>query len=370
MIRKIMTYVIIAVLVAALVFIGYLTYKIIIDKPVEVENPVEEVKAKPEIVLTPKQTEDGDVIISVTTSIEDEDGIREIVLPNDSKVFSDKAEYKVEENGEYKFRVVANNGEYKSATIEIDEIEERSSKNPYVPEGFSVISDDINEGFVIEDEHGNQYVWVPVENGKPKRDTGFDTNYEENSSTATALVNSVAKYYGFYIGRFEASEYEVNGRKTAASMNGKIPWTNISSIDAVEYANSSADAFGYEDCNTALINSYAWDSTLNWIDTKYENYSSSIDYGNYNDSIINPTGGTSRDVVFQICDLAGNVSEWTTEVYKNNNNNNKQKDSEKNIISKVIRGGSATLSRTPQSRRGYAEDLRDPYWGFRLVLYK
>ena len=368
--RKIGTFIIIVVLLAILGVIGFYIFDMLTKSSKEPTVSEETEIIKPEIVLTPKQTDEYSIVISAYASTEDEEGIKEIVLPDDSKVFANEAEYKVEENGIYKFKVIANNGESKSATIEINEIVARSPNNPYVPEGFSVISDNVDNGFVIEDEYGNQYVWIPIENGKPIRTNGFDSNYEETSSTATALVNSVAKNYGFYIGRFEASEYEVNGKKTAASMNGKIPWTNISCVDAFEYANSSGQVFGYEDCNTALINSYAWDAALSWIDTKYESYSSSIDYGNYNNSIINPTGGTSKDIVCQICDLAGNVSEWTTEIYKNDKNKNKREENEKNIISKVIRGGSATLSRTAASRRGYAENLMDAYWGFRLVLYK
>ena len=367
--RKIMTFLIIVVLLFALGVVGYMIFNMIMDTPVEPETPDEIVKAKPEIVLTQEMTADGDVIISVHTSIDDEEGIKEILLPNESKVIADTAEYEVDENGEYTFKVVANNGESNTAIIEINDIVERSYNKPYIPSGFNVISDNVDDGFVIEDDYGNQYVWVPVKNGKLIRSNGFDTNYEENSSTSTALVNSVAKYYGFYIGRFEASEYETNGRKTAASIQGKIPWTNINCTDAIEFASSSGEVFGYEDCSTALISSHAWDTVLSWIDSKYENYSTSVDYGNYNNSIINPTGTTERDIVCHICDLAGNVSEWTTEIYKNSNDSNTKKD-EKIIISKVIRGGSATLSRTAASRRGYAEDLQDSYWGFRLVLYK
>ncbi len=369
MVRKIGAFLIIVILIATLVFVGFLIFNMVKDNGNDEPQVVaEDEKVKPEIVLTQEENENGEIVITVSTSVNDDNGIKEILLPDETKVVAETAKYVVEKNGEYEFKVIANNGQSNSAKIEIDSIVEKSYKNPYIPKGFSVIADDVESGFVIEDGYGNQYVWVPVENGKLTRTNVFDTNYEENSSTATALVNSAAKYYGFYIGRFEASEYEVDGRKTAASMKGKIPWTNINCLDAIDFATSSGEVFGYEDCSTALASSHAWDSVLNWIDTKYEHYSSSFEYGNYDNNMVNPTGTTSTDIVCQICDLAGNVSEWTTEIYKSTTNKSTQDG--KNIISRVIRGGSATLNRTPASRRGYAEDLLDAYWGFRLVLYK
>ena len=55
----------------------------------------------------------------------------------------------------------------------------------------------------------------------------LNKNFEDQGATTTELVNSVAKYYGFYIARFEASQYDLNGTKVAASMAGKQPWTNV-----------------------------------------------------------------------------------------------------------------------------------------------
>ena len=37
-------------------------------------------------------------------------------------------------------------------------------QKPYVPEGFSYVEGEWNTGFVIQDENGNQYVWVPCTN--------------------------------------------------------------------------------------------------------------------------------------------------------------------------------------------------------------
>jgi len=364
--KKILTILVIIVLIAVLGVIGYIIFNMLTtNTTTESNEPVVQI-IKPQIVLTQEEPENGEVIINVTTSTEDAEGIKEIKLPDGSKVISDTAKYSVDKNDVYEFSVIANNGQSASAKITVESIEEKTAQKPYVPNGFNVISDNVDEGFVIEDSYGNQYVWVPVQGGKMTRTTIFDTSYEENNSSATALVNSVAQNYGFYIGRFEASEFEVNGRKVAASMSGKIPWTNISCLDAIDYSNSVAQAYGYEDCTTSLISSQAWDTVLNWIDSKYENYSSSIEYGNYEGGLVNPTGTTERDIAFQICDLAGNVSEWTTEIYKKGAVSSENQ----NAISRVIRGGAANLGRTPASRRGYSEEMTDLYWGFRIVLFK
>ena len=75
-----------------------------------------------------------------------------------------------------------------------------------------------------------------------------------------------------------------------------------------------------------------------------------------------------------ICDLAGNVREWTTEEYSQVEGQTKRKPNKKDDtstgINRVVRGGSASLNKIASSRNGYPEELTDEYWGFRMVLYK
>ncbi len=334
------------------------------------ENPtkVEEI-LKPMLDLSINTSEENQerVIISAHASMEDGSAITSIILPDGTKISAAEATYEVIENGEYSFRAVAENGGDTIVSINVSNIKEASAWNPYIPEGFSAVEGtDVENGFVIEDSYGNQYVWVPVENGQLIRDTILDSKYEETNSTASALVNSVAQNYGFYIARYEASEYELNGEKVAATMGGKIPWTNITCQDAIEYANVSSEKFGYEGYQTAMINSYAWDTILKWFDKRVENYSTNVNYGNYSGSIY-PTGATESDIVYNICDIAGNVREWTTEIYKGKTGTSKK---EEIVINRVVRGGGASLSRTPKSHTGYPENTFEAYWGFRMILYK
>lgn len=364
--------VIIAVLVIVVVALGVLMFNIMKSdtpstNPGGTEQGVESTKPVLNLSKEVDEQDKNKVTITAYATTTDPDGIQEIHLPDGTIVVGDIATYIVTENGTYEFKAVCVNGEEDSLKINVTEIPEISATNPYVPEGFEVINDNVDEGFVIEDKSGNQYVWIPVESGKLTRNTIFSVEYEESNSTASALVNSVAKNYGFYIGRFEASQYEIDGKIVAASMSGKIPWTNVTYQDAIVYANKSAEAFGYTDCSTSLINSYAWDTTLEWIDASVTNYSSVTNYGNYSGTIY-PTGTTQSDIIKNISDLAGNVREWTTEIYKSST---EQKDNSKEkVIYRVVRGGSANLSRTPGSHIGYSESTADTYWGFRTILYK
>ncbi len=365
--------IIIIVLVVALVIIGGLIIGIATSNNSDTGNKNkvgETVVEEPIITLSKDVNEDNDsiVIITVYASTESGEEIEEIILPDGVAVPGGTATYTVTENNVYKFSARTVLGGTSSSEIEVTEIPEISATNPYIPDGFSVVADNVDEGFVIEDSFGNQYVWVPVENGKLTRKTTYDVNYEETSGTASALVNSVAKYYGYYIGRFEASQYELEGQVTAASMSGKIPWTNITYLNAAEHAGNSGSVFGYTDCYTGIVSSHAWDTAMDWIDLAKEHYSSDVNFGNYSGTIY-PTGTTTSDVVRNICDLGGNVREWTTEIYKLKNETKKDKDKEY-VTQRVVRGGSANLKRTPVSHIPYPENTSDNYWGFRLVLYK
>lgn len=357
----------VVVIVIAVVIFGLLTGKGgFTDTPGD-PTPSEVELVEPTLGLEKESEEKGvtSVKILATASTEDEGGILEIVRPDGTIEKGDYTVFEATENKKYSFTTNAANGTSRTATIEITEIAEISATNPYVPAGFSVINENVDEGFVIEDENGNQYVWVPVESGRLTRGTMLDGKFEESASSATALVNSVAKYYGFYIGRFEASQYNIEGEPVAASMAGKVPWTNITYLDAYNYSTASAEKFGYEeDYSTALVNSYAWDTVLDWVDKANNNYSKNTDNGNYDGTVL-PTGTTEKDTVNYICDLAGNVREWTTEIYKDS-----PSASTAGVKQRVIRGGSANLRRTPSSHIGYPENTSETYWGFRLILYK
>ena len=320
-----------------------------------------------ELNLNTTENNQEKVIIEVIATTEDEAGIDYIELPDGTQIFAERKEYEVTKNGKYEFKAVGVNGAESKLSIDVKNIKENSDKSPYVPEGFEHIAGEVDSGYIIQDKYGNQYVWVPVESGILTRTSVNNKEYEESDSTATGLVNSVAKNYGFYIARFEASAYQTNDIKFAGSIEDKIPWTNIIYQDAMQAANNTATALQYpENIITALPSSYAWDTTLAWIEKSVTNYSTNTNFGNYSGTIF-LTGGTDSDRMNNICDLSGNVREWTTEIYKESNNSNQQ---DNNFINRVVRGGSAYINKVANSRNGYPENLSDEYWGFRIILYK
>ena len=347
------------------------------------EVPVIELSAYPE------EETDGDVEISVIASIKGGYEIVSITTPDGKTTgYTSDKKYTATENGEYSFTVKASNGQETTETINIENISKISADNPYIPEGFKHIEGtEVDTGFVIEDKSGNQYVWVPVESGTPST-TAPSNKYFEDDTTASALTNSIAKYYGFYIAKYEASKDTVNGIVVAKSVSGNIPWSNVKYEDAYSASLNTATAYNYIGVKTALVNSYAWDTTLNWLNNTVNNYSTSRTYGNYSNQILN-TGATSSDIVNEIADMAGNVREWTTEMYseegnnnvidteneevdnvdENNDTENLENDEEK-IDYRVVRGGSATMDKIANSRIGERTDLQDNYWGFRMILYK
>ena len=330
---------------------------------------------EPKIVLSayPEEKTDGDVEISIDATIAAGNEISSITTPDGKTIgYSPDKKYTVKRNGDYTFTVRASNGKEATATIHIDNIVQISADNPYIPEGFKhVEGTEVETGFVIEDVGGNQYVWVPVESGTPVRTAPSD-KYLEDNYTASALNNSVAKYYGFYIARYESSTETVNGIVVAKSVKGAKPWSNVNYDDAFNAARNTATAYNYVDVKTALMNSYAWDTALNWMNDSVTNYSTARTYGNYSNQVL-PTGTTESDIVNEIADMAGNLREWTTEKY--DEEISPEGEAENPAIAtdlsyRVVRGGSATMDKIANSRIGERTDLQDEYWGFRMVLYK
>ncbi len=367
--------IIIAVLLVLIVVI-IVVAMFVFQKDTEVKKQEEEkAQAMPELILS-LSTEEEDqesVKIIVEAMTDDPEGISTITLPDRTNISGTKAEYEVTANGVYTFGSTGYNGKYATAKIEVKNIRKLSAENPYIPEGFEHIGGDVNNGFVIADKIGNQFVWIPVSNGILTRKTMLNVNFEDQGATTTELVNSVAKYYGFYVARFEASMYDLNGTRVAASMAGKQPWTSVNFTTAQQAAADMTVAFGYsKDTTTSLINSYAWDTILEWIDKTVTGYSSSTNFGNYSSTVVN-TGDTKSDIVLNICDLAGNVREWTTEKDKSQvtvDNTTKQNSKEPEKERRVVRGGGATLNRPASGHTGYTEDTTNIYWGFRAILYK
>ncbi len=146
--------------------------------------------------------------------------------------------------------------------------------------------------------------------GKQKQ----DGTYEGIKS----FIDSVKANGGYYIARYEASygtdrkanskisNSFINTRGTAPTTEGTL-WNNITQIDA---ATASRDI--YTTATTDLMNSYAWDTALVYI----QEFSGDIDYSwkdgpSIKSSLTNT--GANKDERCKINDMASNDVEWTTE---------------------------------------------------------
>ena len=147
------------------------------------------------------------------------------------------------------------------------------------------------------------------------------------------MVESIKIYGGFYIGRYETG----NLSKTKAVVQkyntdiGNQTWYTQYKLSKTIGANSNV--------TTSMIWGCQWDATLRWMQTstveKVKNFpTNSASYGNYNDNTLEykesengetktqvasnsliPTGGSETTNINNIYDMAGNVMDWTIEVY-------------------------------------------------------
>ena len=268
--------------------------------------------------------------------------------------------YAVTKNGTYTFTVTGtvNGKSYtKSVSVTVKQFKDvyeymqtntkvtYSDGEVWVPEGFKVAGDSastVQGGIVIEDKDGNQFVWVPVATLADYKRTWY-TGYGSFSEYSEALPEdektSVERYKGFYIGRYEAGDKESTVAITLRSLNdvtktvtikaNQAPYNYVKRTQAVSLAEGFATKQGYK-AKTKLVSSYAWDTTIAFLQKVNSDYGSSSEEGNYSDTtfsytditgasktkaknsnVLVPTGQTTP--VCNIYDMGGNVGEWPTE---------------------------------------------------------
>ena len=337
-----------------------------------------------------------------------------------------------------------------------DETSEEEYKTVTVPEGFKILEEasKIDDGLVIQDKNGSQFVWIPVSDinemaqcskvsstslcnlelkgnelkctehtstediyivGKLYATTtgenqfgnvnstynpnsglrepavvtgntsGTGTSYDgdtnnlsiikENYTTEEFLkdlkiqykemATSVAKYKGFYIGRYELGlEGDTPVSKNASTEENR---TKVTTADATNQKTNTWYGL-YKKCleyivpevtNSSVTSSMIWgsqyDAMMNFM--KRRGKESSIKSTN-NDSIQNNsyvTGSKETDVILNVFDLYACHSEWTLEAFY--------------YGFRVYRGGSSAASYFPYGRSGTNPTNTRNNYSSRLTLY-
>ena len=266
-----------------------------------------------------------------------------------------------------------------------------------------------NQKVVGTDLLGNQYVWIPCTTDSSSSDLqyartewGVEVDGDDNSraikdeltltdasvtysdaDTANGInadvskeivaqikaeKTSVAKYGGYYIGRYEVGK---NG-DTAVVKYGQTPYAEITWSTAYGLAKkiiTNSEATSY------LCSSYAWDTAVNFIqnNSTAKNYATSIEgfNGNWNPQAVkDPSGnvikpaGTSQQLntglTTQFCnifDMGGNEAEFTTELNPGTSE------------TVVLRGGGYNDYLPAGYRWDYGSGYAFIFFGFRATLF-
>lgn len=187
------------------------------------------------------------------------------------------------------------------------------------------------------------------------------------------FINSVNINGGYYIARYEASygiDEKPNSKisnsynsalSTTITKNEGMLWNNIVQIDAARLSRNIYSDINYTNVKTDLVNSYAWDTAIVYI----QKFSGDVDYSRRDIKNINPNltnTGVNNDERCKINDMASNMMEWTTE-YSN------YMDSS-NAYPCVGRGGNYNDTGYYASNRNinFSNGMSSDF-GFRSILY-
>ncbi len=181
------------------------------------------------------------------------------------------------------------------------------------------------------------------------------------------MATKVAKYGGFYVGRYETSLSDATPTSegtsgTAQSKLGVIPTSSAAANELFWYGLYSKQK-GYTGTNNSVESSMIWgsqyDAILNWAKQGVDKEKiTTTSLGNNSGRIVSTTGNSKYldDSINNIRDLGGNLCEWTLEA--------------EITLWRVGRGGSHFDStESPSSRNRHSPILLDSGGGSRLTLY-
>ena len=135
----------------------------------------------------------------------------------------------------------------------------------------------------------------------------------------TNMVQSVNKFGGFYIGRYETSVNGTAGNKDAVAQSqiNKTPLYNQNWYKDYYYQNSNINSknpyYNSTSVTSSMVWGSQWDAMMNWMleDENTKDFVTKIT-GNHEDAVAQ-TGSYTDDLAKNIFDLSSNMAEWTQE---------------------------------------------------------
>ena len=231
-----------------------------------------------------------------------------------------------------------------------------------LPAGFKVVVNDdtgnaktVDKGIVIEDAtdaatKGSQFVWVPVgtiiktdgtqaeiklnrytfdEDGiaKAQNESVVDIYYSETESKGNTVAKSVSDFKlsvttngGYYIGRYEARTIKPRSDKgdTLAQITEKGTDKVYNFVTQIQAASQAKNMYNSSNFTSDLMNSYAWDTAILFLQNCGTNKKYSRQKGLSASALQTGTNTLTEinkiDKQCNIYDMAGNLREWTTEM--------------------------------------------------------
>ena len=254
-----------------------------------------------------------------------------------------------------------------STNLENTSYKDKNNKTATIPAGFAVSQvegeNTIEDGLVIIDKKGNEFVWIPVmeDNSYTRNSTYEMVDISLNSydyegylpSTIDDEKNVVTNAGGFYIARYETGKEIINNEYIPVSKKGATVWCDITQ----EEAQIISEAFiSNSNVVSALISGTQWDVTMAFIDNK-DGFEVTEMSANRHLGYLTVSGQNEMDKACNIYDLEGNAWEYVAE------KNTYSSSSPYNRRGSYYNGSHPASYRS--SCNGYASSSRS----FRMALY-
>ena len=234
-----------------------------------------------------------------------------------------------------------------------------------VPAGFEVVNpdDNVTDGIIVKDKMhtntaGSEFVWIPVgdiiredtttvnielnryifdNNGREvKKDLNEidefwteDTDVNHNNYYKNTIAKNIEDFitkakssHGYYIGRYEARDKNAKTERTdLSSMTNQVICTAenyvYNYVTQPQAAALSKGMYTGTPFESDLINSYAWDTAILFLQTFGINSKYSIQ-SSLNSILANQgtnelTDTSKQDKICNVYDMASNCWEWSTE---------------------------------------------------------